>query len=119
MIKCFFAVLEVTANVDTSVSKSVYQGGELTYEYPVVESFPKPTITWTKSGSFLSETERISFSTNGNIYIGNVEVNDVGIYSSKVENTFAGQSFNRGPVFVSVTGEILNDQTSKLFVLFI
>ena len=87
------------------MSKRVYQGGELTYEYPVVQSFPKPTITWTKSSSSLSEMERISFSANGDIYIGNVEVNDVGSYSSKVENTFAGRSFNRGPVSVSVTGE--------------
>lgn len=99
----FLTVLEKTPNVDTSVSLGVLQGGEFIYEYPVIKSFPKPTITWTKSGSSMSETQRISFSTEGNIYIGNVEVNDVGNYYSRVQN--GGQSFSRGPLTVSVTGE--------------
>lgn len=101
----YIADLEVTPNVDTSVSKSALQGAELTYEYPVVQSFPEPTITWTKGGSALSESERISFSTSGNLYIGNVEVNDVDRYRSTVQNTYTGQSFSRGPVVVSVTGK--------------
>ncbi|KAJ7340258.1 Roundabout 1 [Desmophyllum pertusum] len=97
------AHLEVTPNVDTSVSKSALQGAELTYEYPVVQSFPEPMITWTKGGSALSESQRISFSASGNLYIGNVEVNDVDRYRSTVQNTYTGQSFSRGPVVVSVT----------------
>lgn len=100
-LKIQVSFLEKTPNVDTSVSLRVLQGGEFTYEYPVIKSFPKPTITWTKSGSSMSETQRISFSTEGNIYIGNVEVNDVGNYYSRVEN--GGQSFSRGPLTVSVT----------------
>nr|XP_058964313.1 protein sidekick-2-like isoform X2 [Pocillopora verrucosa] len=100
-LKIQVSFLEKTPNVDTSVSLGVLQGGEFTYEYPVIKSFPKPTITWTKSGSSMSETQRISFSTEGNIYIGNVEVNDVGNYYSRVEN--GGQSFSRGPLTVSVT----------------
>ena len=71
-----------------------------------MRSFPKPTITWTKSGSALSESQRISFSAIGNLYIGNVDVNDVGNYESKVENTVTGQSFNRGIISLGITGKI-------------
>ena len=71
-----------------------------------MRSFPKSTITWTKSGSALSESQRISFSAIGNLYIGNVDVNDAGNYESKVENTVTGQSFNRGIISLGITGKI-------------
>ena len=102
---CYFTVLEVFPNAGASVDTSALQGGKLSYDYPVVKSFPKPTITWTKSGSALSENERISFSATGNLYIGNVDVNDAGNYQSKVENTVTGQSFNRGTISLGVTGK--------------
>ena len=88
------------------MSSGALQGGKFSYDYPVVKSFPKPTITWTKSGSALSESQRISFSATGNLYIGNVDVNNVGYYQSKVENTVTGQSFDRGIISLSVTGKI-------------
>ena len=85
---------------------SAPQGGKYSYDYPVVKSFPKPTITWTKYGIPLSESQRISFSAIGNLYIGNVDVNDVGTYKSKAENTVTGQSFDRGTIELGVTGEM-------------
>ena len=88
------------------MSTSALEGGKFSYDYPVVKSFPKPTITWTKSGSTLSESQRISFSAIGNLYIGNVDVNDAGNYQSKVENTVTSQSFNRGTISLGVTGKI-------------
>ena len=88
------------------MSSSALEGGKFSSDYPVVKSFPKPTITWTKSGSVLSDSQRISFSAIGNLYIGDVDVNDVGFYQSKVENTVTSQSFNRGTISLSVTGRI-------------
>ena len=88
------------------MSSGALQGGKFSYDYPVVKSFPKPTITWTKSGSALSESQRISFSAIGNLYIGNVDVNDASNYGSKVQNTVTGQSFNRGIISLGVTGKI-------------
>ena len=106
---CFaphFTDLEAFPNAGVAVSKSALQGGKFSYDYPVVKSFPKPTITWTKSGSALSESQCISFSATGNLYIGNVDVNDAGNYQSKVENTVTSQTFNRGTISLGVTGEL-------------
>ena len=56
----------------------------------------------------MSETQRISFSKEGNLYIGNVDTQDLADYTSTVENTVAVRSFNRGPhVFLSISGEFL------------
>lgn len=101
-----FTDLEAFPNAGAAVSSSALEGGKFSYDYPVVKSFPKPTITWTKSGSALSESQRISFSAIGNLYIGNVDVNDAGNYQSKVENTVTSQSFNRGTISLGVTGKI-------------
>ncbi|XP_078347645.1 protein sidekick-2-like isoform X2 [Oculina patagonica] len=98
------AYLEVFPNAGAAVSTSALQGGEFTYDYPMVKSFPKPQITWTKSGSTLNENERISFSNSGNLYIGNVDVNDAGNYQSKVKNTVTTQSYDRGTISLGVTG---------------
>ena len=94
------------------------RGGKFNYDYPVVKSFPKPTITWTKSGGALSESQRISFSAVGNLYIGNVDVNDAGNYESKVENTVTGQSFNRGTISLGVNGKIQLSCVSEVNVHF-
>ena len=99
------------------MSASALQGGKFSYDYPVVKCFPKPTITWTKSGGALSESQRISFSAIGNLYIGNVDVNDAGNYESKVENTVTGQSFNRGTISLGVTGKIQLSCVSELMYI--
>lgn len=112
----YFSDLEAFPNAGVSVSASALQGGKFSYDYPVVKSFPKPTITWTKSGSALSESQRISFSATGNLYIGNVDVNDAGNYESKVENTVTGQSFNRGTIALGVTGKIHVHPAGSLIV---
>lgn len=108
----FIADLEVFPNAGASVSTSALQGGDFTYDYPMVKSFPKPQITWTKSGSTLNENQRISFSNTGNLYIGNVDVNDAGNYKSNVGNSVTGQSYDRGTISLGVTGKIslLNKQ---------
>lgn len=98
--------LEAFPNAGVSVSRTALQGGKFNYDYPVAKSFPNPTITWTKSGSALVESQRISFSASGNLYIGNVDVNDAANYQSKVENTVTGQSFNRGTISLGVTGKM-------------
>ena len=106
---CFaphFTDLEAFPNAGVAVSSGALQEGKFSYDYPVVKSFPKPTITWTKSGSALSESQRISFSAIGNLYIGNVDVNDADNYESTVENPVTGQSFNRGTISLGVTGKI-------------
>lgn len=95
--------LETTANSGGS-SITVFEGGALRYTYPGVNSFPHPSFIWRKGGSVISETQRISFSKAGNLYIGNVVKSDLAHYTSTVQNTVAGQSFNRGPLAVSVTG---------------
>ena len=107
-VSTYIADLEVIPNAGASVSTSALQGGEFIYDYPVVKSFPKPQITWRKSGSTLNENERISFSNTGNLYIGNVDVNDVGYYKSKVENTVTSQSYDRGTISLGVTGKSNN-----------
>ena len=104
-VSTYIADLEVFPNAGASVSTSALQGGSFTYDYPVVKSFPKPQITWTKSGSTLNENERVSFSNTGNLYIGNVDVNDAGNYKSKVENTVTSQSYDRGTISLGVTGK--------------
>ena len=102
----YFTDLEAFPNAGVSVSRNALQGGKFNYDYPVAKSFPNPTTTWTKSGSSLFESQRISFSASGNLYIGNVEVNDAANYQSKVENTVTGQSFNRGTISLGVTGKM-------------
>ena len=96
--------------------RSALEGGKFSYDYPVVKSFPKPTITWTKSGSALSESQRFSFSATGNLYIGNVDVNDAGNYESKVENTVTAQSFDRGTISLAVTGRIYSAGSFIVFL---
>lgn len=101
-----FLDLETTPNSGSS-SASALQGGTFTYSYPEVKSFPNPRFTWRKGGSTMSETQRISFSKAGNLYIGNVDIQDLAHYTSTVENSVVVRSFNRGPVSLSVSGELL------------
>jgi len=100
------------------VGATALEGGKFSYDYPVVKSFPKPTITWNKSGSALSESQRFSFSATGNLYIGNVEVNDVGNYESQVKNTVTAQSFDRGTISLVVTGRIHCVPEVKMFIIY-
>ena len=99
-----FLDLETTPNTGAS-NTGVSQGAGLKYKYPAVKSFPKPRFTWRKGSITMSETQRISFSAAGNLYIGNVDINDAAHYTSAVENTVTAGSFNRGPLTVSLTGE--------------
>ena len=92
-----FLDLESTPNSGSS-SASALQGGAFIYTYPEVKSFPNPTFAWRKHSSPMPETQRISFSKAGNLYIGNVDNHDLAPYTSTVQNTDAVQSFNRGPV---------------------
>ena len=104
-----FLDLETTPNSGSS-SASAPQGGAFTFTYPEVKSFPNPRFTWRKSGRTMSETQRISFSKAGNLYIGNVDSQDLADssgYTSTVENTVVVRSFNRGPVSLGVSSELL------------
>ena len=95
--------LKVPSNVGASTASAV-EGGGLVFAYPEVESYPKPTFTWTKNNNALQENQRISISAAGNLYIGNVDVDDLASYKSTVRNSVTGNYFYRGPNTISFTG---------------
>ena len=106
--------LDVTPNVAASTTSAV-EGGGLTYEYPEVKSFPKPTFTWTKNNIVLREDQRISISAAGNLYIGNTDIADLGLYRSTVQNTVTGSRFNRGPISINFAGECYRVIVDNMF----
>lgn len=81
------------------------EGGTISYPYPPVKSFPEPAFTWKKDGSVMSESQRISFSKAGNLYIANVDIADVANYVSTVSNSIAAVSVDRAQLSVTVTGK--------------
>ena len=81
------------------------EGGTISYQYPPVKSFPEPAFTWKKDGSVMSESQRISFSKAGNLYIANVDIADVANYVSTVSNSIAAASVDRAQLSVTVTGK--------------
>ena len=95
--------LKRPSNVGSSTTSAV-EGGGLVFAYPEVESYPKPTITWTKDNIALQEDQRISISAAGNLYIGNVDTGDLASYKSTVRNSVTGSYYNRGPNSISFTG---------------
>ena len=103
MYMYLFVDLEPTPNTGGS-SANAPEGGAFKFEYPEVKSFPEPTFTWRKASTVMSETQRISVSNVGNLYIANVDINDLANYKSTVQNTFTGGSFDRGPIGVRITG---------------
>ena len=103
MYMYLFVDLEPTPNTGGS-SANAPEGGAFKFEYPEVKSFPEPTFTWRKASAVMSETQRISVSDVGNLYIANVDRYDLANYKSTVQNTFTGGSFDRGPIGVVITG---------------
>ena len=95
--------LKRPSNVGSSTTSAV-EGAGLGFAYPEVESYPKPTITWTKDNIALQEDQRISISAAGNLYIGNVDTGDLASYKSTVRNSVTGSYYNRGPNSISFTG---------------
>lgn len=55
----------------------------------------------------MSESQRISFSKAGNLYIANVAISDVDNYASTVSNSIAVASVNRAQLSLTVTGKRL------------
>ena len=88
--------LKVPSNIGASTTSAV-SGGGLVFAYPEVESYPKPTFTWTKDNNALQENQRISISAAGNLYIGNVDTGDLASYKSTVRNSVTGSYYYRGP----------------------
>ena len=95
--------LKPPSNIGASTTSAV-EGGGLVFAYPEVESYPKPTFTWTKDNNALQENQRISISAAGNLYIGNVDTGDLASYKSTVRNSVTGSYYNRGPNSISFTG---------------
>lgn len=54
--------------------------------------YPRPTFIWKFKGTVLKETERISISENGDLYIAQLNINDAGKYSCEINNQFKKQT---------------------------
>ena len=101
---CLVLDLQIPQSSNT-FSLSATKHGKFVYTFPVPQSYPAPQITWSKDDVQLSETNRIMFSDLGNLYIGNVQVDDIGGYRSVVRNTVTRQSYSRALVSLqSVAG---------------
>ena len=72
---------------DVTVSSEEWQPWEYIFTNYKHSRFPKPKYYWKFKGRSLRETERISISEDGNLYIAQVQEDDAGRYSFEIEIT--------------------------------
>ena len=67
------------------MSGTQYQGWKYVFTGYRNSKYPKPKFIWKKDGQLLRESERISISEEGNLYIAQLSLNDAGKYSCEVQ----------------------------------
>ena len=91
---------------DVVRSGTQYEGWKYIFTGYKTSKYPKPKFIWKKDGRLLRETERISVSEEGNLYIAQLSFNDAGKYSCEVQLSTLKQ-----------TRELITLQVASMFVI--
>ncbi|XP_048575611.1 protein sidekick-2-like isoform X2 [Nematostella vectensis] len=113
------AYLTIPASSSSPPTASCYMYSHYKYTLGITDTFPlfpKTQYTWRKSGALLRETDEVSFSSQGNLYLSRLGFDDIGEYGSEVTNTVTGTSYSRPKQILSVQSSSYSSVRSSILL---
>ena len=92
-----------TTKADVPVTGIQGQPWKYVFSHYGHSKYPKPTFIWTFKRQTLKETERISVSENGDLYIAQLSINDAGKYTFEIRNGL--QTQRRESITLKISGK--------------